>query len=173
MIPVICAGKFHDPDLAERSIANHDVDMMGIGRALLAHPEMANKIKEGEIEDIRLCVGCHQGCFSRFLSGQPLTCAVNPTCGREEEAKIEKAAERKHQRVFKSGPFPSGKLTDNCGQPEPPSGNRPAGKARGRSGPSSSPAGPAACRCSRRQCPHFERRLACSSCARRSRPAAS
>ncbi|HEY5534248.1 MAG TPA: FAD-dependent oxidoreductase [Ignavibacteria bacterium] len=102
-IPVICAGKFDEPDLAEKAISNNDIDMMGIGRALLADPEIVNKFKEGKLEDIRPCVGCHQGCFSKFLSGQPLTCAVNPVCGREEEVKIEKATSNKHIIIVGGG----------------------------------------------------------------------
>ncbi len=42
-VPVICAGKFYDPDIAEAAIANGDIDMMGMGRPLLADPYLPQK----------------------------------------------------------------------------------------------------------------------------------
>lgn len=55
-IPVICAGRFDDPALADRSIAEGKIDMMGMGRPLLADPDLANKFKEERLDDIRPCI---------------------------------------------------------------------------------------------------------------------
>jgi 2-enoate reductase len=37
-------------------------------------------VLEGKTEDIRPCIGCHDGCFPDVGS---LSCSVNPSCGRE------------------------------------------------------------------------------------------
>ncbi len=82
-VPVICAGKFDDPELANEAIANGDIDMMGMGRPLLADAEIANKFAAGALDDIRPCIGCHNGCLSAIFQGKDISCAVNPACARE------------------------------------------------------------------------------------------
>lgn len=96
-IPVICAGRFDDPDLADESIAQGKIDMMGMGRPLLADPDLANKFKEGRLDDIRPCISCHFGCLSRIFqpdyetkATKDISCAINPRCGQENHYNIEK-----------------------------------------------------------------------------------
>jgi 2-enoate reductase len=90
-IPVICAGKFDDPALADKEIAEGGIDMMGMGRPLLADPYIADKFLAGEESDIRPCIGCHNGCLSRIFQMKDISCAVNPACGRELTYDIGKA----------------------------------------------------------------------------------
>lgn len=87
-IPVVCAGRFDEPDIAEQAIADDFIDMMGMGRPLLADADLANKFYEGKLMDIRPCISCHQGCFGRIFQGLDLSCAVNPTCGHEKDYAI-------------------------------------------------------------------------------------
>ncbi len=94
-IPVIAVGKMDIPELAEEAIAEGKADMVAIGRGLLADPQWAAKAASGCRDDIRPCIGCHDGCIGRFLRGKPLCCAVNPACGREKEYEL--------QRVGKPG----------------------------------------------------------------------
>ncbi|ETA81203.1 oxidoreductase [Youngiibacter fragilis] len=102
-IPVICAGKFDDPALADREIAEGGIDMMGMGRPLLADPYMADKFMAGEESDIRPCIGCHNGCLSRIFQMKDISCAVNPACGRELTYGIGKADKVKKVLVVGGG----------------------------------------------------------------------
>ena len=106
-VPVICAGKFYNPDIAEAAIANGDIDMMGMGRPLLADPYLPQKIMEGKQDDIRPCIGCHQGCLSRIfqspLTEKDICCAVNPAVGREKAYELKPAKTKKKIAVVGGG----------------------------------------------------------------------
>ncbi|HTY81956.1 MAG TPA: FAD-dependent oxidoreductase, partial [Dehalococcoidales bacterium] len=84
-IPVIAVGRIDIPELAEKVVAEGKADMVAIGRGLLADAYWPAKAAAGKAEDIRPCIGCHDGCIWRFSQGRPLSCAVNPSCGREKE----------------------------------------------------------------------------------------
>lgn len=104
-IPVICAGKFDDPVLAEEAISEGKIDMMGMGRPLLADPHIANKFMNGQEEDIRPCIGCHMGCLSRIFTPpfQDISCALNPACGREKTYELTPAEKKKKVAVVGGG----------------------------------------------------------------------
>ncbi len=78
-VPVITAGKI-SPELAEQIIRGGKVDFIGMGRPLLADPELPNKLREGRLEDICWCVYCNN-CI-RTEPGQG-PCSVNPSLYRE------------------------------------------------------------------------------------------
>lgn len=82
-VPLVCAGRFDDPKLAEEAIADGRIDMVGMGRPLLADPDIANKFFTGDLENIRPCISCHQGCLGRIFKNKDISCAVNPACGNE------------------------------------------------------------------------------------------
>ncbi len=94
-IPIIAVGKLDIPELAEKVIAEGKADMVAIGRGLLTDAYWPLKTAEGRAEDIRPCIGCHDGCLGRFGTGRPLSCAVNPACGKEIQYKLNKAEEPK------------------------------------------------------------------------------
>ncbi len=109
-IPVICGGRFDNPELADRSIAEGKIDMMGMGRPLLADPELGNKFKEGRLDDIRPCISCHFGCLARIfqidyakLATKDISCALNPRCGMENHYNITPADEKKKIAVVGGG----------------------------------------------------------------------
>ena len=109
-IPVICGGRFDDPELADKAIADGRIDMMGMGRPLLADPDLGNKFKEGRLDDIRPCISCHFGCLARIfqidyakLATKDISCALNPRCGMENHYNIEKAEEIKKIAVVGGG----------------------------------------------------------------------
>lgn len=102
-VPVICAGKFDNPDLANDAISKGEIDMMGMGRPLLADPELGNKFACGDLDNIRPCIGCHNGCLSRIFQGKDISCAVNPACGRELTYGIGKAGKKKNILVVGAG----------------------------------------------------------------------
>lgn len=109
-IPVICGGRFDNPELADKSIAEGKIDMMGMGRPLLADPDLGNKFKEGRLDDIRPCISCHFGCLARIfqidyekLATKDISCALNPRCGMENHYNIKPAAEKKKIAVVGGG----------------------------------------------------------------------
>lgn len=102
-IPVVCAGRFDDPAFADKAIGNGEIDVMGMGRPLLADPELGNKYYEGRLEDIRPCISCHQGCLARIFQGKDISCAVNPACGREKSYTVTPAETKKKVMVVGGG----------------------------------------------------------------------
>ncbi len=90
-IPVLAAGKMGDPILAEKALREGWVDGVSLGRPLLADPQWARKARTGRPESIRPCIGCHEACLKRIARCKPLSCAVNPTAGREKEYALQKA----------------------------------------------------------------------------------
>ena len=102
-VPVIVAGRMELPELAAAAIAEGKADMVCLGRGPLAEPHWPNKLLEGKIERIRPCLACHDGCFERIVLGRPLSCAVNPACGRERDYAIQPAHEMKNVMVIGGG----------------------------------------------------------------------
>ena len=101
-IPVIACGRINDPAIAEKAIADGHCDMVGLVRGQIADPEFSNKAREGRIEDIRLCIGCNQGCN---IEGKP-KCTQNLVSGRETKdiAVIKPVQKKKKIMVIGGGP---------------------------------------------------------------------
>ncbi|ELE1905649.1 FAD-dependent oxidoreductase [Vibrio vulnificus] len=87
-IPVLMAGRMENPDLAAHAVNNGISDGISLGRPLLADPDTVNKIRRGRFEEVRPCLSCHLGCLGRMAEVGNLSCAVNPSCGREEEFRL-------------------------------------------------------------------------------------
>ena len=100
-LPVFCVGRINDPVLAERILADHQADMVGMVRAHICDPEMISKAREGRLDEIRRCIGCNEGCLSKFLL--PVTCTYNPEAGREKEFAITPAVNKKRVMVIGGG----------------------------------------------------------------------
>ena len=62
-IPVVCAGRM-DPRTAAESIRAGKLDGAGFARQFLADPEWVTKMMNGQEEEIRPCILCHNGCFN-------------------------------------------------------------------------------------------------------------
>ncbi len=102
-VPVIVAGRIKDPLMAEHIITSDKADMVAIGRAILADPEMPNKMAAGNLDDIVPCIGCNVGCLGSARSMGKFTCVVNPTLGREKEMSFQHAKDRKKIVVVGGG----------------------------------------------------------------------
>ncbi len=102
-IPVIAVGKLGYPELAERILREEKADFVAMGRSLLADPEWPLKVKEGRLEDIRPCIGCHDGCLARVISGAAISCAINPATGNEKEFTVTLAEKPKSVLVVGGG----------------------------------------------------------------------
>jgi mycofactocin system FadH/OYE family oxidoreductase 2 len=83
-LPVLCTLRVKDPVHAEEILAAGRVDMVGMGRATLADPELVRKAQEGRLADIRPCIACNQLCITRVRAGLPIGCVVNPSVTEEE-----------------------------------------------------------------------------------------
>ena len=101
-IPVVACSRINDPALADKAIADGHCDLVGVVRGQIADPEFGNKAREGRAEDIRLCIGCNQGCS---INGRP-SCTQNYIAGREttEIAVIKPAPKKKKVMVIGGGP---------------------------------------------------------------------
>jgi len=82
-VPIICAGRMDNPDMAAQAIADGTCDMISLGRPLLADPDYVNKLRAGKTNLIRPCISCQEGCMGRIQEYSMLNCAVNPQACRE------------------------------------------------------------------------------------------
>ncbi len=84
-MPIFHAGRIVDPVHADQILADGSIDLVGMTRALIADPDLPNKVRQGRADDVRLCVGANEGCIDRIYQGKPVTCIQNPGTGRETE----------------------------------------------------------------------------------------
>ena len=82
-VPVLCAGRMDDSDMAVEAVQTDVCDIVSLGRPLLADPDYVNKLRAGKTADIRPCIGCQEGCMGRIQKYSMINCAVNPQCARE------------------------------------------------------------------------------------------
>ncbi len=62
-IPVVCAGRM-DPRVAADAVKEGKIDGAGFARPFLADQAWVTKLMNGQEEDIRPCILCHNGCFN-------------------------------------------------------------------------------------------------------------
>lgn len=103
-VPVIAVGRLHDPLLAEQVLAVGDADLVAIGRGLLTDPELPNKAERGDLDGILPCISCNQACIAPLMKQQPISCLLNPACGRERELALVRAVRAKRVVVVGAGP---------------------------------------------------------------------
>lgn len=102
-IPVFCAGRMDNPDMALEAIENGECDVIDLGRPLLADPDYCNKLRCGKITQIRPCISCHEGCMGRVASYSLLNCAVNPQAARERVNAYESILKKKKVLIVGGG----------------------------------------------------------------------
>jgi 2,4-dienoyl-CoA reductase-like NADH-dependent reductase (Old Yellow Enzyme family)/thioredoxin reductase len=102
-VPVICVGRIHHPWVAENLLKNRKADMVAMGRALVADPELPNKAARGAWDEIAPCVGDSM-CLVFVQMEQKISCLINPAAGREEKMPLPPAAAAKKVLVIGGGP---------------------------------------------------------------------
>lgn len=102
-VPVICVGRINHPWVAENLLASGKADMVAMGRALLADPELPNKAAQGQWNDIAPCMGDSM-CLVTVQSEQEIRCLTNPAAGREGETPLRPAATPKKVLIVGGGP---------------------------------------------------------------------
>ena len=75
-LPVIAVGKLWDGTVAAESVHDSLIDVVAIGRQMIADPDSAGKILAGKADEIIPCDEC-MTCFASLGKGIPLTCKVN------------------------------------------------------------------------------------------------
>ena len=101
-IPVISVGRIRTPELANRILEEKKADLISMGRALIADPELPAKALQGRTEEIIPCISCNR-CIQSIRKGA-LACAVNPETGREGIFKLKKTDRPKKIWVIGGGP---------------------------------------------------------------------
>ena len=106
-IPVYAVGGFSDPDEAEEILASGKVDMVAIGRQMVADNNWANKLLQGREKDIRPCIRCLY-CYHIATNHRNVGCSVNPCYGHEkwliDEEQIQVNQNPKNVVVIGAGP---------------------------------------------------------------------
>lgn len=102
-VPIICAGRMDDPDMASKAVADGVCDIVSLGRPLLADPDYVNKLRAGKREFIRPCISCQEGCMGRIQEYSALNCAVNPQACRERAAMLNPVLKKKRVLIAGGG----------------------------------------------------------------------
>lgn len=102
-IPVFCAGRMDDPDMALEAIENGVCDVIDLGRPLLADPDYCNKLRAGRLGEIRPCISCQEGCMGRVAEYSLINCAVNPQAARERVMAYEPILKSKRVMIVGGG----------------------------------------------------------------------
>ncbi len=108
-VPVIAVNKILGPiSYAESILQEGKADLIGLGRPLIADPDLPRKALDGKFDDIRPCIYCCQGCIQSVLEkNAPVACSVNPLAGYETE-KGSLLPAHMHKKVLVVGGGPAG-----------------------------------------------------------------
>lgn len=109
-VPVTAVGRITDPVLADRIIAEGKADLVVMGRALIADPELPNKAAQGRLDEIRMCIGCVFCLESAIQSAKhgdkesAVLCTVNAEVGQEWKRVVKPATTPKKVLIVGGGP---------------------------------------------------------------------
>ncbi|MGQ9695647.1 MAG: oxidoreductase [Thermodesulfobacteriota bacterium] len=101
-IPVITVGRIRTPHLANQILKERKADLVSMGRALIADPDLPQKVFQGKTEEITPCISCNR-CILTLRRGT-LQCAVNPEAGRESSLVLSKTNSPKKVWIIGGGP---------------------------------------------------------------------
>ena len=79
-IPVLGVGRLGNPTVARSAVEESKVDMVALGRTLIADPDWVNKVRSGAA--VRRCLSCNH-CVNSMRTGAHISCVVNPVAGFE------------------------------------------------------------------------------------------
>ncbi len=102
-VPVLCAGRMDDSDMASEAVENGSCDIVSLGRPLLADPDYVNKLRAGRTSEIRPCISCQEGCMGRVQEYSMINCAVNPQAARERVTNYEPVTQSKKVLIVGGG----------------------------------------------------------------------
>ncbi|MFJ9708763.1 FAD-dependent oxidoreductase [Streptomyces sp. NPDC101234] len=104
-VPVMHAARISDVATARYAVAEGLLDLVGMTRALMADPELPNKVRDGRTDRIRPCVGANM-CIDGIYASGAAYCMHNPSTGRELEVpqRIDRASTGSRVAVVGAGP---------------------------------------------------------------------
>ncbi len=101
--PVATLGGLSDPAQMEEIIASGKADMVYMGRALIADPQLPNKVMANKGDEVIRCMRCFT-CMAERPVTQTRRCSLNPRLGREVEGmEIVPVAESARKKVLVVG----------------------------------------------------------------------
>lgn len=105
-VPVLVAGRIHNPAVADEIITSGKADIVHVGRQSLSDPEWPDKVARGHEADIVKCLSCNEGCIEGLeIWMRPwITCVQNLALGREEEYAQPKTSKPKKVLIAGGGP---------------------------------------------------------------------
>jgi len=77
-LPVIAVGKLWNETVTAEAVHHSKIDIIAIGRQMIADPDAAGKILAGKSSEIIPCREC-MNCFRTIRRGVPMACSVNTT----------------------------------------------------------------------------------------------
>lgn len=83
-LPIIAAGRMGRKEKITQVLDQGLVDMIALGRPLIADPDLIDKWQKDQSEEVKYCGYCLQGCLHRLKNGEPLGCNLNPEIGLSE-----------------------------------------------------------------------------------------
>ncbi len=113
-IPIVCAGRMNI-DKASSAIKNNEIDAVGIARPFLVDPEWVTKLLNDDMNSIKPCICCHNGCFNMAHyngvgNDQSLKdnagmsrCALNPETMQSKKYKIIPTKHKKNIAIIGAG----------------------------------------------------------------------
>ena len=104
--PVATIGGLNDPAQMEEIIRSGKADIVYMGRALLADPELPRKVVENRDEEIVRCLRCFT-CMAERAATSTRRCTVNPLIGREMDG-VEVTPVKDPKKVLVVGAGPGG-----------------------------------------------------------------
>ncbi|NOD85156.1 MULTISPECIES: NADH:flavin oxidoreductase [unclassified Ruegeria] len=106
-MPTFHASRIPDVATARHAVASGLLDMVGMTRAHMADPMIVSKIRAGQEDDIRPCVGATY-CLDRIYQAGEALCIHNPATGRELSMPHVIPAAKSRRRAVVVGAGPGG-----------------------------------------------------------------
>lgn len=103
-IPILMAN-IHTPKIAREVLESGKIDMVLLGRALMADPEWAKKVKEGQVHTIRKCTK-ENTCLYLFFNDLNVRCTTNSYLGWEKYMPEFYPPPVRYPRVEDGEPYP-------------------------------------------------------------------
>jgi 2-enoate reductase len=102
-IPVIAVGSI-PPDAGEALLKSGQADFIASGRGLIADPDWPEKVRAGNMKDVRPCIRCNEMCIGRISKLKPISCSVNPLVGKERYYNLNKSDHARKVLIVGGGP---------------------------------------------------------------------
>ena len=107
-LAILIAGRITDPMQGEWIVSEGKADLVAMTRAMIADPHLANKAKEGRVEDIRPCIGEQPGVHRATVPREAGDLHTQPSHQPGGGAGHSEAGREQGRRLWWSGVGPGG-----------------------------------------------------------------